>query len=56
MTARNILVVGIIDLAYSEEAGWFILEFNACWGAGLNSCKAENVIDCIIGATVNHSP
>ena len=46
--------VVVIDIAYSEEAGWFVLEFNACWGAGLNSCKAENVIDCIIGATVNH--
>lgn len=46
--------VVVIDIAYSEEAGWFVLEFNACWGAGLNSCKAENVIDCIIGATINH--
>jgi hypothetical protein len=30
-----------------------ILEFNACWGAGLNNCKAEKVIECIIGATIN---
>ncbi|AEW01675.1 hypothetical protein A4D02_06645 [Niastella koreensis] len=46
--------VVVIDIAHSEDTGWFILEFNACWGAGLNSCEAENVIDCIIGATVNH--
>lgn len=45
--------VVVIDIAYSEQTGWFILEFNACWGAGLNGCKAENVIDCIIGATIN---
>ena len=45
--------VVVIDLAFSEQVGWFILEFNACWGAGLNGCKAENVIDCIIGATIN---
>jgi hypothetical protein len=51
----NLPEVVVIDIAYSEEAGWFVLEFNACWGAGLNSHKAENVIDCIIGATVNHS-
>jgi hypothetical protein len=44
--------VVVIDLAYNNQTGWFVLEFNACWGAGLNNCKAENVIDCIIGATV----
>jgi len=44
--------VVVIDIAFSEAIGWFVLEFNACWGAGLNSCKAENVIDCIIAATV----
>lgn len=45
--------VVVIDLAYSSANGWCILEFNACWGAGLNNCKAEKVIDCIIAATVN---
>jgi len=45
--------VVVIDIAFSEQTGWFILEFNACWGAGLNGCKAEQVIDCIIGATIN---
>lgn len=43
----------VVDIAYSAQTGWFVLEFNACWGAGLNNCKAEKVIDCIIGATVN---
>jgi len=45
--------VVVVDIALSEQTGWFVLEFNACWGAGLNNCKAEKVIDCIIGATVN---
>jgi hypothetical protein len=49
----NLPEVVVVDIAFSEQAGWFILEFNACWGAGLNSCNAEKVIDCIIGATVN---
>lgn len=44
--------VVVIDVAFSEQTGWFILEFNACWGAGLNNCKAEKVIECIVGATV----
>lgn len=47
--------VVVIDIAYNKQIGWFILEFNACWGAGLNNCKAEKVIDCIIDATINHS-
>jgi hypothetical protein len=45
--------VVVVDIAYSEQTGWFVLEFNACWGAGLNNCNAEKVIDCIIGATVS---
>jgi len=45
--------VVVIDIAFSKQNGWFILEFNACWGAGLNNCKAENVIDCITNATIN---
>jgi hypothetical protein len=45
--------VFVIDIAFDEQTGWLVLEFNACWGAGLNNCKAENVIDCIIGATIN---
>jgi len=46
--------VAVIDIAFSQQTGWFILEFNACWGAGLNGCKADKVIDCIIGATINN--
>ena len=45
--------VVVVDIAYTEQTGWFVLEFNACWGAGLNNCNAENVIDCIISATKN---
>ncbi len=45
--------VVVTDIAYSENLGWFVLEFNACWGAGLNNCNAEKVIDCIINATKN---
>jgi hypothetical protein len=45
--------VVVADIAYAPQTGWFILEFNACWGAGLNSCNAENVLDCILSATFN---
>jgi hypothetical protein len=43
----------VVDIAFSGQTGWFVLEFNACWGAGLNNCKAEKVVDCIIRATIN---
>jgi hypothetical protein len=43
----------VVDIAYNKHLGWFVLEFNACWGAGLNNCSAENVIECIINATIN---
>ncbi|WP_276480165.1 ATP-grasp domain-containing protein [Paraflavitalea pollutisoli] len=51
--SQQLPAVVVIDLAYCSTRGWFVLEFNACWGAGLNHCKASNVIDCIIEATVN---
>ena len=46
--------VVVVDIAFSEKTGWFVLEFNACWGAGLNNCEADKVIDCIIDATINN--
>jgi len=42
-----------LDLGFNEKDGWFILEFNSSWGAGLNSCNAQKVIDYIHIATVN---
>lgn len=50
---NGIPAVIVVDIAYSEQTGWFILEFNACWGAGLNGCDAGKVLDCISGATIN---
>lgn len=43
----------VLDIAYNEEVGWFIIEFNSSWGAGLNSCRAERIIDCIRAASEN---
>ncbi|MBL7705583.1 MAG: ATP-grasp domain-containing protein [Taibaiella sp.] len=45
--------VVVVDIAFSGSTGWFILEFNACWGAGLNGCDAGKILDCISGATIN---
>ena len=43
----------VLDLACSGAGEWMVLEFNACWGAGLNGCDAGKVLDSIAGATVN---
>ncbi|SJZ77406.1 protein of unknown function [Chitinophaga eiseniae] len=43
----------VVDIACSPQTGWFVLEFNACWGAGLNSCNAAKVIEGIVAATVS---
>jgi hypothetical protein len=51
---NNLPKVVVVDIAFSEKIGWFILEFNACWGAGLNNCRPDKIIDCIIGATINN--
>jgi ATP-grasp domain, R2K clade family 2 len=51
----NLPLSVVVDIAYSKKLGWFVLEFNAPWGAGLNNCKAEKVLDCILAATMNGS-
>jgi hypothetical protein len=42
----------VMDLGFSLEKGWFVVEFNAVWGAGLNGCIAEKVVACIAAGTV----
>jgi hypothetical protein len=41
----------VVDLGFNAQQGWFIIEFNASWGAGLNGCDPQKVIDCIIAGT-----
>lgn len=43
----------VVDIGFNDKDRWFIIEFNASWGAGLNSCQAQKVIDGIRKATVN---
>jgi hypothetical protein len=45
-------VTYVIDIGYNSELGWFVIEFNSSWGAGLNNCNPDKVIDCIYEATV----
>lgn len=41
----------VVDIGYTSQQGWFIIEFNACWGAGLNYCHPQKVLPCIAAAT-----
>lgn len=43
----------VLDVGFNEKDGWFIIEFNSSWGAGLNFCKPEKVINCIRAAAIN---
>ncbi|MFK7771843.1 MAG: ATP-grasp domain-containing protein [Saprospiraceae bacterium] len=43
----------VLDVGFNEKLGWFVIEFNSSWGAGLNFCNAEKVISCIRAATIN---
>lgn len=42
----------VVDLGYNHKLGWFIIEFNSSWGAGLNNCNPSKVIACIREAVV----
>ena len=41
----------VVDLALNPDLGWFMLEFNSAWGAGLNGCDPQKVLHCIAAAT-----
>ncbi len=43
----------VLDIGFNEKDTWFVVEFNSSWGAGLNFCKPEKVIDCIREAAIN---
>lgn len=43
----------VLDIGFNHIHGWFIIEFNSSWGAGLNHCVPEKVIECIREATIN---
>jgi hypothetical protein len=41
----------VLDFGFNHHTGTFFIEANAVWGAGLNGCSPEKVIDCIESAT-----
>lgn len=43
----------VLDLGFNETLGWFVIEFNSSWGAGLNFCNPEKIVECIRAAAVN---
>jgi hypothetical protein len=49
----NLPVTYVIDLGYNKTNGWFLIEFNASWGAGLNGCNPDKIINAIRAATIN---
>jgi hypothetical protein len=41
----------VVDIGNNPQLGWFIIEFNSSWGAGLNNCDPKKVIEAIVEAT-----
>ncbi len=41
----------VLDVGFNEQDGWFVIEFNSSWGAGLNGCEPGKVMACIREAT-----
>ena len=41
----------VIDIGNNSQLGWYIIEFNSSWGAGLNNCDPKKVIEAIVEAT-----
>ncbi|HAS46493.1 MAG TPA: hypothetical protein DCS93_38785 [Microscillaceae bacterium] len=52
-TSIEIPITFVVDIGYNTAMGWFILEFNASWGAGLNYCDPTKILPCIKAATVD---
>lgn len=45
-------VTFVMDIGYNARNGFFLIEFNSCWGAGLNGCDPGKVLPAIKAATV----
>lgn len=53
-TTIDLPITYVIDLGFNNTDHWFIIEFNASWGAGLNGCNPHKVIEAIREATVKN--
>lgn len=40
----------VIDVGRLANGEWAVVELNATWGAGLNGCDAERVVECLAAA------
>lgn len=41
----------VVDVGLIAGRGWGVIEFNACWGAGLNGCDASKALPAILAAS-----
>lgn len=41
----------VTDLAYTKDAGWCVLEFNASCAAGLNDCSPQEILLAIVAGS-----
>lgn len=44
-------VTCVLDAGYVQDRGWMVIEANAAWGAGLNGCDPDKVLESVAHAT-----
>lgn len=54
--AGKLPVTLALDVGLIEGRGWAVVEANACWGAGLNGCDPEAMVDCLVAAACPAAP
>lgn len=50
-TAPHVPSPCVVDVGFTPDRGWLVIEANAAWGAGLNGCDAAAAARCIARAT-----
>jgi hypothetical protein len=48
---KSLPQVCVLDVGYIPERGWAVIEANAAWGAGLNGCDPDKILECLAHAT-----
>ncbi|MEZ0372447.1 MAG: ATP-grasp domain-containing protein [Candidatus Sericytochromatia bacterium] len=51
LQAYQLFAPMVVDVGFIPDQGWAVVEFNSCWGAGLNGADPAQAVDCIAAAT-----
>jgi len=52
VSANALPITCALDVGLIRGRGWAVIEANPVWGAGLNGCSPEAMVDCLLVATI----